>query len=697
MSISPVRFYRAARAWLLLQVLATAFAQGAPATMVVPLDDVSLVESATGIVLGRVEQIEGVLDPSRGRLFTRIRISVEEALKGEFPDGEITVRQIGGVVGELRQWVYGSPEFTLGERVLVFLRQDRDGHLRTAHLFQGKYGISPDPDTGEEYAYRATPSGVRGIAAPPAKAQGVVDLHDLRGLRDFRGEIRRLVKARSPGGQAGQRSLRSPLASEASEIIEVREAFTYMDPPSRWFEPDTGSPVSMKINAAGEPLAPSNGFDQVRAALQAWSNVSGASFEFVDGGTTSAAGFNRDYVNAVSFRDPDGEIDPPSGCSGTLATGGFYASGETRTVGGTTFNRIVEGDVVFSDGWAGCNFYENFNNMAEVATHELGHVLGLGHSANADATMYYRAHWDGRGAALRTDDMDGLRAIYPALDSTPPESEILTGPTGTITATSASFTWTGSDDQTPVGSLVYATRLDPLEAVFSAFEGATDRTFSGLSPGAYTFYVKAKDQAGNEESTPASRAFTVAAPTITLTVTKAGSAGGTVTSSPAGISCGGSCTMGVASGTAVTLTASPAAGASFREWRGACSGTSATCILSLSGDTSVTAVFSKSFTDPTLAGGVLIKAVHFTDLREAITTLRSRWSLGAFAWTDPTLTAQSTPVRAVHVTDLRTALTQAYQAAGRVAPSFAEAITARQTPVRASHLSELRTAIRALE
>jgi len=75
-------------------------------------------------------------------------------------------------------------------------------------------------------------------------------------------------------------------------------------------------------------------------------------------------------------------------------------------------------------------------------------------------------------------------------------------------------------------------------------------------------------------------------------------ADGTVSSSPGGISCGGDCSESYAHGTAVTLTATPAAGATFKEWRGACTG--ATCSLTVTGATTVTAVFSKVFTDATL-------------------------------------------------------------------------------------------------
>jgi Y_Y_Y domain len=57
--------------------------------------------------------------------------------------------------------------------------------------------------------------------------------------------------------------------------------------------------------------------------------------------------------------------------------------------------------------------------------------------------------------------------------------------------------------------LVYATRLEPLETAFSAFGSATTKSYSNLANGNYTFHVKARDQAGNEDTTPATRAFTV--------------------------------------------------------------------------------------------------------------------------------------------------------------------------------------------
>jgi List-Bact-rpt repeat protein len=69
---------------------------------------------------------------------------------------------------------------------------------------------------------------------------------------------------------------------------------------------------------------------------------------------------------------------------------------------------------------------------------------------------------------------------------------------------------------------------------------------------------------------------------------------GTVTSSPAGISCPSpSCSAKFAAGTTVVLTATPPAGKSFVGWSGACSGNAISCSVALNADSKVQASFSK--------------------------------------------------------------------------------------------------------
>src|SRR5207244_3276410 len=81
-----------------------------------------------------------------------------------------------------------------------------------------------------------------------------------------------------------------------------------------------------------------------------------------------------------------------------------------------------------------------------------------------------------------------------------------------------------------------------------------------------------------------------------LTGNTAGSGTGTVTSTPAGITCGTDCSESYASGTAVTLAATPAVGSVFSGWSGGgCTGTGA-CTLTLTAATTVTATFTPTFT-----------------------------------------------------------------------------------------------------
>ncbi|MBV5308329.1 DUF1566 domain-containing protein [Chromatium okenii] len=78
-----------------------------------------------------------------------------------------------------------------------------------------------------------------------------------------------------------------------------------------------------------------------------------------------------------------------------------------------------------------------------------------------------------------------------------------------------------------------------------------------------------------------------------LTVTKAGTGSGLVTSSPAGMSCGATCSAKFISGTAVTLTAKADTGAIFSKWTG-CTPLAAKplqCAVTLTSNKTVTAVF----------------------------------------------------------------------------------------------------------
>ncbi|MBV5307888.1 DUF1566 domain-containing protein [Chromatium okenii] len=80
-------------------------------------------------------------------------------------------------------------------------------------------------------------------------------------------------------------------------------------------------------------------------------------------------------------------------------------------------------------------------------------------------------------------------------------------------------------------------------------------------------------------------------PSYKLSISKSGN--GTITSSPAGISCGTTCSKQFSSGTIITLTAKPNTGAMFSKWTGCISlaATPLQCNITLTSSKTVTAVF----------------------------------------------------------------------------------------------------------
>jgi 3-phytase len=93
---------------------------------------------------------------------------------------------------------------------------------------------------------------------------------------------------------------------------------------------------------------------------------------------------------------------------------------------------------------------------------------------------------------------------FPASGSTPdttaPETTITSGPTGTVSSGSASFTFSSSE----AGS-TFECALDG--EIFGAC--ASPKQYTNLASGEHTFQVRATDAAGNVDATPASRTWTV--------------------------------------------------------------------------------------------------------------------------------------------------------------------------------------------
>ena len=110
--------------------------------------------------------------------------------------------------------------------------------------------------------------------------------------------------------------------------------------------------------------------------------------------------------------------------------------------------------------------------------------------------------------------------------------------------------------------------------------------WSGACTGAGTCTVTI-DQDAEVTATFVSTAFA-------LTVNVAGIGMGAVTSTPGTINCPGTCSGDFAADSSVNLVASAASGSVFTGWSGACTGTQATCAVTMNAAKSVTATFQPS-------------------------------------------------------------------------------------------------------
>jgi putative Ig domain-containing protein len=402
------------RKWLWAYVLAMLAALAAArvyASTFVPMPVEDLASSSLAAVIGTVQQISTV-ESHRGAIFTLVTIVIDEVVQGDIAAPAITLKEDGGTIGGRQETVSGAPSYQVGEHVLVFLTVRPDGSLRTNHLALGKFtldvGAAGMPRARQQLRPGTMTLRPHGEPAVPA----AIALDDL--LSKAR-RTRIAAVSVTPVMQPAE-------ATDPSLPRERRPAFM-IGTTGRFFEPDESIPLSFLFDQRGDSML---GLDVSRQAINSafaqWTDASGATIDIQDGGLTDDLSAPCPGPNVLLFDDPDGEIPAPASCHGILALGFACSSTfESKRFNGMTFQRALRGRVVFANGWDGCPVW-NACNFAEIGLHELGHAIGLAHSSEnpiepdpklKDAAMYFTAHFDGRCASVRQDDMDAVAFLYP--------------------------------------------------------------------------------------------------------------------------------------------------------------------------------------------------------------------------------------------------------------------------------------------
>ncbi len=166
------------------------------------------------------------------------------------------------------------------------------------------------------------------------------------------------------------------------------------------------------LNAAAPGVSAAATQAAVRAAYRAWSDVTCSYYDSLDLGVVDNEwGNDGDGVNTNTWL-PGWPTNDSSSVLGITLTRYEGISG-----------KINDADTQYNpnNSWATTGSLYAIDVQA-VATHEIGHQLGLDHPPIPDATMYYAT---GQGntqqRSLHSDDIAGICFLYPSGQQPPPE------------------------------------------------------------------------------------------------------------------------------------------------------------------------------------------------------------------------------------------------------------------------------------
>jgi hypothetical protein len=338
--------------------------------MVMPVTLDELTDRSSRIVQGTVRAFQSCPSADGQTIVTQVVLSVSTHLKAPSgspaSEGDLTLTVPGGEIGGIGLRVGTSPQFSVGERVVLFLKEAPDGGLELTEGFQGKFAVSP--------AGTVEPLGL-GLAAFAAKI-----------------------------GQAVRGDL--PLQDDPVGGAELRgdEFGTF----ARWALSD--HPVPYYTNPTQNRPSQLAAQDTRLATIlmyNEWQNISDATIAFRYAGDTSRwPSSHCDGINDIHWAIPE------SHGSSTLAV--TYSCYYPST--GYFVDTDIEIDTDHYGPYWTVNPYNVDIDLPTVMLHEEGHTLGLQHSTQGSGTCPVMKPSYSGGSVQRTpcsDDINGVRYLYP--------------------------------------------------------------------------------------------------------------------------------------------------------------------------------------------------------------------------------------------------------------------------------------------
>ena len=182
-------------------------------------------------------------------------------------------------------------------------------------------------------------------------------------------------------------------------ILNTAHAFTVNSSTNPNLKGWSGGEVTFYVNTANCPA----GVDVVgivEDALKVWNKVPTSSLKVKYGGSTTATTSSNPPIVycEVNFNGVTGADNNSTPAAASINTG---------------TGQITTGFLVLNVSAGTANISNNTREeLTIIMTHEIGHVLGLGHSQTTSGVMYYTYSLK-TALNLAQDDIDGISYLYP--------------------------------------------------------------------------------------------------------------------------------------------------------------------------------------------------------------------------------------------------------------------------------------------
>lgn len=186
-------------------------------------------------------------------------------------------------------------------------------------------------------------------------------------------------------------------------LFQTAHAFTLNSSTNPNLQGWDDADIKLYVNTANCP-AGVDVIGVIKDAVDVWNNVPTSKVKVSYGGETSGTTMSSPTTvycetnfQAVTHADQN------------------YVPGAAAADGST--GRITRG-ILYLNASAGTGNIGNFDRtiLELILAHEIGHILGLGHSHDKNALMYYDASAK-QELSLAQDDIDGISYLYPSDES----------------------------------------------------------------------------------------------------------------------------------------------------------------------------------------------------------------------------------------------------------------------------------------